>query len=137
MRIEQVAITDTPLHLEEDIEAKEWDLDSFDIKFIKNIHLNCEFVRVGKEIVVRGEVITTRIITCSRCLEEKEQKVSYNIMLSYNSSSIGDYLEIDNDVREEILLNFPMKVLCHNDCKGICPGCGVNLNYQVCKCKQK
>ncbi|MCM8823761.1 MAG: DUF177 domain-containing protein [Candidatus Omnitrophica bacterium] len=137
MRIEQVAITSTPIHLEEDIEAKEWDLDSFDIKFIKNIHLNFEFVRVGKEIVVKGKAITRRIITCSRCLEEKEEKVSYNIILSYNSSSIGDYLEIDNDVREEILLNFPMKVLCHNDCKGICPSCGVNLNYQVCKCKQK
>ncbi|MDD5195443.1 MAG: DUF177 domain-containing protein, partial [Candidatus Omnitrophica bacterium] len=48
-----------------------------------------------------------------------------------------EYLTVDNDIREEVLLNFPMKVLCKPDCKGLCPGCGANLNNEVCKCKQK
>ena len=54
--------------------------------------------------------------------------------LNYNLSNLGNYLDIDKDVREEMLLNFPMKVLCSEDCKGICSGCGANLNNQKCSC---
>ena len=56
--------------------------------------------------------------------------------LYYDGTELKDYLEIDQDVREKILLNFPMKVLCKPGCKGLCPNCGVNLNYQECKCQQ-
>jgi uncharacterized protein len=135
VKIEVEKIKDKEIELEEDIPASSWDMDSFDIKFVDNIHLNCKFVRIGKEIVVDTQVITHRIITCSRCLEEVGQTVKQNFKLSYNVNECGDYLEIDNDIREEILLDFPMKVLCHQDCKGLCPRCGVNLNYEECKCK--
>jgi len=135
LKIEVERIKDKEIELEEDIPASSWDMDSFDIKFVDNIHLNCKFIRAGKEIVVDTEVITHRIIICSRCLEEVGQTIRQNFKLSYNINDCGDYLEVDNDVREEILLGFPMKVLCRQDCKGLCPHCGVNLNYEECKCK--
>lgn len=136
MRVELARITDEPLEVSEDIDAKSWDLDSFDVKFIKNIHINCVFRRLGKDIAVQCSVLTHRLITCSRCLCKSEQEVGQDFQLSYPASSGSDYLEVDDDLRQEILLNFPMRVLCRPDCRGICLGCGVNLNFQECKCKK-
>ena len=137
MRVEVAKLNEQPFKLSEDIDAKNWELDSFDIKFIKNIHINCEFKRLGRTIFAHCRVLTHRLIICSRCLEECEQEVSNDFDLSYSISSVGDYLDIDNDLRQELLLNFPMKVLCKPDCRGICPGCGVNLNLQECKCERQ
>ena len=47
----------------------------------------------------------------------------------------GYYLDVDQLVRNELLLNLPMKVLCDENCKGICNRCGANLNYESCNCE--
>ena len=123
--------------LEQDIAASQWEMDSFDIVFCDSAHVQAGLRRIGDEILVKGRVDVKRKITCSRCLQEKIQPVAREFTFSYNLADIGDYLEIDNDVREELLLNFPMKVLCKSDCKGICPECGVDLNKEQCSCKAK
>ena len=137
MKISVESIKETPITLEEDIDAKNWDMDSFDIHFVDKIHIKCDFSRVGKEILVKTEVKTRRIISCSRCLTEVGQEVTQRFDLYYNVAQLGEYLEVDEDIREEILLNFPLKVLCRKDCKGLCPGCGANLNYEECRCNLK
>ena len=134
MRIEVAKIKEEVLELSEDFKVSKWDLDRADIKFIKNIHIGCRFIRTGKEIVVDGCIDMQRMITCSRCLNNVEQAKSHNFQLSYSRSSLGNYLDLNNDLREEVIFNLPMKVLCKPDCKGICPGCGVNLNFEQCKC---
>lgn len=59
------------------------------------------------------------------CLTDDEEKVSY----------IDDYeLDIDGLVAEEVMIGFPMKVLCSDDCRGICTKCGANLNKGECGC---
>lgn len=135
MRVEVENITDKELELSEDIDASLWDLDSYDIQFINTIHLEAVFVRAGTEILVRGKVDAHRRITCSRCLSSADQEIVNDFTLSYPIASLAEYLEIDKDVREEILLNFPMKVLCTPTCKGLCPHCGSNLNNEECQCK--
>lgn len=137
MRIEVEKIKKRPLTLEEDIKASQWDLDSFDVKFIDNIHLLCEFTLAGHEILICGWATTYRLSSCSRCLNDIKQSIKQEFTLSYNTGSLGDYLDLDQDIREEILLNFPMKVLCSPECKGICSSCGTNLNIESCKCEMK
>jgi uncharacterized protein len=39
--------------------------------------------------------------------------------------------------RETFILNMPSKTLCREDCRGLCSGCGVNLNYEKCRCKKE
>jgi uncharacterized protein len=134
MRVAINSIVDEGIQIEEDIEAEAWDMDSFDVKFVDKIHIKCDFSKAGGEILVKAYVVTHRLILCSRCMEEATQVVVQNFDFHYSITSLGDYLEMDNDIREELLLNFPMKVLCKPNCKGICPGCGVNLNHQECKC---
>lgn len=135
MKIAVAKIKDKELEFKEEIDASSWDLDSNDIKFVDKITLICKFVRLGKEIIVEVKVNTHRIISCSRCLQEVGQVIWQSFKLNYNISSLGDYLEIDDDVRQEILLDYPMKVLCDPACKGLCPNCGVNLNFENCNCK--
>lgn len=135
MRIPVDSITEKGVKLEEEIEAHKWDMDSFDIKFVNKIYLTCNFFKSGKEILVETKVVTHRLITCSRCLSQVNQEVTQDFDFRYDINTLMEYLEIDKEIREEILLNYPMKVLCNPNCKGICPECGRNLNYQECECR--
>ncbi|MCX5681113.1 MAG: DUF177 domain-containing protein [Candidatus Omnitrophica bacterium] len=45
-------------------------------------------------------------------------------------------MDVGEDIREEIILGFPDKVLCAEECKGLCAGCGANLNNEKCQCKK-
>ena len=47
----------------------------------------------------------------------------------------GEVIEVDRLAAEQIFLALPVKILCSDDCKGICPGCGANLNEEACRCK--
>ncbi len=46
----------------------------------------------------------------------------------------GDQLNLDEIVREQVFLSVPMKSVCRETCKGLCPECGANLNHEKCKC---
>jgi uncharacterized protein len=48
----------------------------------------------------------------------------------------GNFLGVDQVVREQVVLNVPMKSLCTQECKGLCPLCGCNLNAEKCSCAQ-
>lgn len=130
-------IKDKEVELREDFPVSSWKMDSSDVKFVDNLYFDGKFVRVGREILLEAEVITHQLITCSRCLGEYQQVKKQQFNLKFNSSDLEDYLEIDEDIREQILLDFPMKVLCKPDCRGMCLGCGVNLNFEECKCQIK
>jgi len=46
----------------------------------------------------------------------------------------GDGLLLEDALREQVLLSVPLRVLCREDCKGLCPTCGKNLNLERCSC---
>lgn len=105
---------------------------------------------VGKrEVDIEGQFSVHYHIPCSRCaedvLQEFDVKIDHHIdfkmtneerqleldEMSFIEESV---LDIDKLVYDELLLVFPMKVLCGDDCKGICPVCGVNCNQHPCDC---
>ena len=49
----------------------------------------------------------------------------------------GGTIDLSELVREAFILNMDTKTLCREDCKGLCPGCGANLNYETCRCKKE
>lgn len=100
-------------------------------------------------LVLDGSVKFSLLIPCSRCL--KPVKVPFVLTLERTidgnqtdedrvkdldeqSYLQGYCLDVDQLVRDELLLNLPMKVLCDEDCKGICNRCGANLNDETCGC---
>lgn len=135
MKVSVEQLKEEAFILEEDIPASSWSIDNFDVKFIDNIHLKCKFRRYSKEILVDAAVSIRREIKCSRCLETARQDIEKQCQLSYSVDNLGQYLDVNEDIREEVLLDYPMKFLCGPECKGICFGCGVNLNIEKCKCE--
>ncbi len=136
MKIKVEKIKDKAIEIEEEIPASSWELDSSDIAFVNSILLKSKFFRVRDEIVVQTMVTTHRDVVCSRCLRQTRQAIEQSLTKSYKDSEIGECLEINDDIREDILLNFPMQALCKRDCKGICSRCGVDLNHQECNCQE-
>ena len=99
------------------------------------------------EVLLQGEVSLVCEIPCGRCLKPVRVPLELKLEESLKESMIGtpeaaDEMsfvagyELDTDalVGNEILIHWPMKVLCHEDCKGICTVCGKDLNEGDCGC---
>jgi uncharacterized protein len=72
---------------------------------------------------------------CGRCLKEISFTLdSGKLQLFFEIEEEQEILEIDEDLRSELLLVLPMNPLCSNDCQGLCPVCGTDLNKSQCKC---
>lgn len=112
--------------------------------------------QVIKDIRVRGDLSTRLRVSCARCLEPVDQVVARKFDLLYRPQGTdaraeelsvtdaeaeigyyrGDGLELQDVLREQILLALPLKIVCRDDCKGLCPHCGKNLNAEQCSCAE-
>jgi uncharacterized metal-binding protein YceD (DUF177 family) len=119
MKIALREINDQEIVLSQDIPARLWEIDSIDIKFLDNIHVVGKFRRVSNEVIVDADLTLQQEAVCARCLAKTKESKKQHFSKSYNFQELGEFLDIDSDLREEILLNSPMKVLCKQDCKGI------------------
>lgn len=83
---------------------------------------------------------------CDRCLKEVIKHFDKRFTASYylfgNQGQEGYYpynnnsVDLTDAVKEEIVLNIPSRILCDENCKGLCPHCGINLNEAECNCKE-
>jgi uncharacterized protein len=129
-------------------EPVDFGLDEFE-PYTHSIALRIELERRGGTFYLHYFVSTAGTFTCDRCLEPfvLELKADFQTVY-YSSDSQGvdldeethllaqDAIDIDitEDIRETVLLAVPLKLLCRPDCKGLCPQCGANLNYETCSC---
>jgi uncharacterized protein len=110
--------------------------------------------KVIKDIRLQGDLATTLELPCARCLDPVRQDVARVFDLLYRplgtdagneelsvtaaEAEIGYYqgkgLLLEDALREQVLLSVPLKVVCREDCKGLCPSCGKNRNTDPCSC---
>jgi uncharacterized protein len=109
--------------------------------------------RKGTEVFVDGTVGAEPRLTCGRCLNSFARKMDVPVSLVYRPVEElaeetreleaeeletgfyrADELDIDSLAAEQLILSMPIKVLCDEACKGICPRCGADLNRQTCSC---
>lgn len=103
----------------------------------------------NKRLLIQGEAEVTIVVSCDRCLQDVEQEfhivVDKELDLTNQDEEkrmneadymIGTNLDVDKLIFGEILVSWPMKVLCKEDCKGICKRCGANLNITECQCQK-
>jgi len=118
------------------------------------IHGQLQLLRTNRSILVTGRLDTTSTEVCSRCLEEFESQLplefeeEFFIVRDPVTGAMleqpGDpgaftvdeenMLDIGEAVRQYRLLAEPMKPVCREDCAGLCPQCGYNLNQGKCDC---
>ncbi|MBO5461596.1 MAG: DUF177 domain-containing protein [Ruminococcus sp.] len=104
----------------------------------------------NRELQIQGEMELSVLMACDRCLEDVEVKLPLKFTKYVNlavddaelpegfdeSNYIDGYnLDVDKMLYNEILVGWPTKVLCRDDCKGICNVCGQNLNMGTCDCE--
>jgi len=123
------------LELQEQIEPRKiaLDLKLPSISFTKSIDVKARVSRIGDEIFVDLSLKAPVEYRCSRCLVKIEDILKKHFNINHEVGS-EDILEIDEDIRQEMILDYPMKVVCRPDCKGLCPNCGQNLNIAGCEC---
>ena len=92
--------------------------------------------KVSGGALVSGEVETEVSGECGRCLAPVTRKVATGAFQFFVETPAGmEVCDISDEVRTEITLALPMNLVCRDDCRGLCPGCGADLNREKCSCK--
>ena len=101
------------------------------------IVIHAHVQRVKETILAHVEVQPVFILPCSRCLDDVEYRAKEEMDFDYELETGIEEIDLGEDVRQELILRLPSRILCQESCKGMCLGCGVNLNREVCGCKNK
>lgn len=122
---------------------------TFPVREINPLHLRIDYIE-DKKLFIKGETSLTVVIPCDRCLEDVDTKMELafekNVNLSVEEPDADDesdeanyidgyHLDVEQLLYNEILIGWPAKVLCSDNCKGICSVCGQNLNKGSCDCE--
>ncbi len=148
--------------LDRRFEPSEFDLTDDEFRILAPVTLKGRLHKDGQKVRFTGRVTTTLEWDCGRCLEPFTIPVDAHFDLIYlpvgspmvapTKPADGAEREITDDdiavsyyendtidladvMREQFYLALPMKPLCREDCKGLCPMCGVNRNRESCSCK--
>jgi uncharacterized protein len=137
-----------------DLGPQDLELDQPGVKFLGPVHASGTVARTAAQVEVKGKVSGSAEIECTRCLEPVRQDLNFEFQSNFvapehfssdkENEVAGEDLDTDvlesdridvNDVvREQIILNLPEQLFCKEDCKGLCPKCGANRNLIDCKC---
>lgn len=120
---------------------------------LDSVQLSGTIRRMREAVFFEGKMTGALKVSCSLCLEpvrlpipaafrytfvptKTEQKEEVELSaedLEYGFYE-GEIVDLDPVLFEQILLQIPMRVLCRDECRGLCPHCGINLNMGSCSC---
>ncbi|MBN1870544.1 MAG: DUF177 domain-containing protein [Candidatus Omnitrophica bacterium] len=136
MKVQIGRIGTNGMALDETFSAEFADLSNEDVlKFISPFQVKANITRAEDEVIAACVVQSRYQSFCGRCLEAVQRDWTTEFVLSFDAKAFNDFIEIDEDVRQELILNLPACILCRPDCKGLCVECGANLNTEKCKHK--
>ena len=120
---------------------------------LRKVDVQCRITKTSSTIFIKGNLSVLLGICCSRCLEDADLSVdgdfyytlvplkpetkeevelqAQELEISYYQ---GDFIDLTPIICEQIILQIPIKPLCSEECKGLCPHCGMNLNVASCNC---
>jgi uncharacterized protein len=116
-----------------------------------------QLLATGDDVFLRGHLRGALEATCSRCLEKARVPVDVPLTVTFRptnegqdavddeddedeldvASYDGDEVDLAPEIRDQILLTFPIKPLCREDCVGLCSVCGGNRNQVKCDCEER
>ena len=135
-------------------QPSELSLEDADLRLIEPAEVRGRIRRTGDEVEFIGSLKTTLETVCARCLkpvavpffadfdkrfttsvswgsEEQHELASDDLNLSIFD---GTAIDLEQVVREQLLLEKPAQTLCRESCQGLCPACGADRNTKSCKC---
>lgn len=122
------------LTIEQSLDAKDLDLQIPGVNFSQPLGIKLKAYMITNAVTANVELETKINSVCSRCLTELNRDLNRRFDFNYSVNSQQNYIDLTEDIREELILCFPMKSLCRVDCRGLCPKCGKDLNQDECNC---
>ena len=137
--------------LEMELDDLEDSLSGVTFPELATVKLNIQ--KMKEEFYCRGEVTAPVEIECSRCLEPYPDKLQGElnfIVRKYDAKAVmsadggedvillhpnDNIVDMTDQIRQVLALAMPMKPICSEDCRGLCPQCGANLNEETCDCR--
>jgi DUF177 domain-containing protein len=145
------------IRFDETFQAGQMDFAGEDLTQVSPLHATgtAELLARSDEIRIHGQYAVEIGAQCDRCLGQARFRLQAPFDLYYRPMSDiarneevaidegeaeigfyeGDGLELEDILREQVLLALPMQRVCSETCKGICPACGKNRNEAACDCK--
>jgi uncharacterized protein len=121
--------------------------------FPGDLYVTATIAREGNALRLNLDTESPGHFVCDRCgcsFEQRHQCSSEYFFAFDETGDVPEYnpeiaiipkgaitLDISQEIRDTVILGLPSKILCRQDCRGICPQCGVNLNEAECDCKQQ
>lgn len=138
-----------------EVEATPAGIGLSDAEWPSSVNAGVALDRAGEQVTVRGTVRATARLECVRCLKAFDLAVESELVLYSDRSGTsrrvvdeddlerddhmkfhdGRTLDVSDEVREALLLEIPMAPHCREDCRGLCPRCGADLNEGPCGCE--
>jgi uncharacterized protein len=128
--------------------------------FTTPLHVSLRAMRVGEMVEVEGTVAAVVRLACSRCLQEFETPLDARFALTFAREVprvteeegdeeveleaedlglvlfTGDEIDLSDSIQEQVIMALPMRPLCREECRGLCPQCGADLNQVSCGCER-
>jgi DUF177 domain-containing protein len=120
------------------------------------ISVEVSVYRAGTDIFFEGRLRARAHTACARCAEEFDIDAEhpFRFVLAPKAVGFGEETDLRTEdmefslyegeeidlsplIREQLLLSLPTRPLCREDCRGLCPHCGINLNRGTCGCKEE
>jgi uncharacterized protein len=121
--------------------------------FLSPVEIDASIDKTPRQLFLRVNVTTSGTFQCDRCIEEFNLLLrnQYGVFYVYEAmdseKNTADevrvitpdtvFIDLTNDVSEIVKLAVPLKLLCTEECKGLCPRCGTNWNHTTCDCKEE
>jgi uncharacterized protein len=114
------------------------------IRFDEPVRAEGHYVYTGETILINGTLDAHYVASCSRCLTDVPSELSADFSEEFAKVESeeypdrylyqGDKINLDTMIEDLIVLNTPMRHLCNESCRGLCPECGADLNKERCRC---
>jgi uncharacterized protein len=120
---------------------------------LRKVDIDCLITKTSTTVFINGKLSAIIKSYCSRCLEDISVSIGSNFVytmvpakaetkedveLTAEELEIShyqeDFIDLTSIICEQIILQIPIKTLCKEECKGLCPRCGINLNTSSCNC---
>ncbi len=138
------------------VPAVEIDLENENLKLFGELWFDGKAVKGSASVIVGGRLSGHSEVACDRCLSAVKRTIEIefeDVFISKDMFSLdrekelapadlaanefeGNSIDLNEVIREQILLDAPQQLFCRKDCKGLCQKCGANLNLIDCKCEK-
>jgi len=137
MKVQVDQIRPEGLTIEGSVDPQSLDLNTEIAGFDSPLKISASLNRINDVVSVSLNVDGSLHMVCCRCLADFTVGIKKDFTVDYPLEKGMRFIDLDPDIRDYIMLDYPLKPLCKEDCKGLCPRCGANLNdVTKCDCDQ-